>query len=442
MAGALPELDFAGAFDPIANQANLLKVQALQQTQPGMIAATNAENQQRAALAPLKTAEEGALSPLRIQGAQRENNLGQITYANAAIGGVARRAAAAEPDQAAGIWDEGMRAAADQGVAGAQQYIGHFRPDLAQRVGDIYGTVKPPAAPAGFDPEQTARAVATMAPADRQKSLKNLGMAVSGYDRVRDEDGWNQEIAALRQAGLPVDQVLTPGANWQMNYMSVRPLIDRFRATLPLLQGAVASDTMSAPSAQPKPLYEPNFQYVGIDQNTGKPIYHDPRSNQEAMGANAMGAKPTAGVTTFNFKYQTALQSGMNQQQAMEFANGKRSLSPAQMQDMALSQANRELGNMALAQTLPQDFDADKWVKQKAAENYQLLTNAGGPAGPGMATSAHPAGGTKAGGDGGMSAAERTQSINNARAYIKAHPTLRDKVIARVKAAGLPTEGL
>jgi len=364
MAGAFPELSFVGAFDPIANQSALAKFQAQQQLMPGEIAATQAENQLRVTEAPLKA-----------EALTRQNALENVQYGESMIGAIAKRVAAMDPDQAPQAWDDGMRDLAAKGVAGASQYIGHYRPDLAERVGDIYGTVKPPAAPAGFDPEQAARSVASMTPDQRKSSLKNLTAAVSGYDRVRDEDTWQAEIDQLRQAGMPVDNVLTPGANWQMNYMAVRPLIDRFRASIPMLQAGVSTDTMGAPAAPPKPMYEPQSTYIGVDRDTGKPVYHDVHGGGDTTGNIPIAPKPSSAMSTFMLKQQAWL--GVHPEDdagALEFANGKRNLSPAQMQDMALNQANRELGNLTLNGTAP--ANPDQWVRMKAAENYQMIAGA------------------------------------------------------------------
>jgi len=190
---------------------------------------------------------------------------------------------------------------------------------------------------------------------------------------------------------------------------------------------------MGAPAVSPPPMYEPNYQYVGTEQGTGKPVYHDIHTAQDVTGATPIGPKPSTAMSTFLLKQQAYLQSHPDDQNgALEFANGKRNMSPAQMQESALNQANKELADATLAGAVIPDPDA--WVRQKTAANYALISGAGAPQVSNPKAVTAPAA--------RMSAGERQQSLANAKAFIKAHPELRDKVIARVQEAGLPTQGL
>lgn len=272
-------------------QSALAQYNMLQQTMPGAIAAENARNQAASTLAPLS-----------VQEGTQQNSLSQIDFSGKAIADLVKRVSTLDPDQRAAAWDAGFKQLAEEGVGTASQYIGHYRQDLADRLGSAYGG-QTPNAPSGFDPEATARAISQMPPQDRSKGLKNFTLAVTGYDKVRDEDSWNQEIATLRQAGLPVDDVLTPGANWQMNYMSVRPLIDRFRATIPIMQSAVAGDTMGLPVAASAAPVKLSAGESLVDSVTGRPIVTAPGQNPyEFVGTDrTMGAPGTFNKATGAF---------------------------------------------------------------------------------------------------------------------------------------------
>jgi hypothetical protein len=364
VAGALPELDFAGAFNPIANQSALAQFQQEQTLMPAATAAKQAEY-----------TEQSALAPIRVQAARRENALQNTEFGERAIGAVAKRAQAVDPDQAAQVWDQGMQALADQGVPAASQYVGRYDPKNAERVADVYGATKPQGPPPGFDQEGTERAIAQIPAPQRAKSLENINMVLSGWGRVKDEASWDDEVNAMRNAGIPVDQYLQPGASWQMNYHRAFPAIQRLQATQPLLEAQVTQDQGGVPTAAPKPLYEPQSTYVGTTPE-GKPIYHDIHTGQDVVGNENIIPKASAGLTTFRGKYQAALDLGMPADKALEFANGKRSLDPQQIEQWSLSEANKAWDALNYAGTPPRG-PRDAWVQKTAQENMRAVQAAG-----------------------------------------------------------------
>jgi hypothetical protein len=353
-------------------------------------------NQQMNPLALAAKAQElkqaQALDPLLVTRQQQENtqsgqksDLGAIEVNNQTLAQVAKAAQTADPEDAPNIWDEGMKAAAAKGVTQASQYIGHYRPDLAERVGDAYG------APQGADkaaaatqagamtPDVIDRAVSKLSPQDIAKSLGNMNRAIIGFNRIKDEASWNAEMVALKDAGMDPAQFL-PNLDWNpLNYAAASRLIQKLAPMRDGLERATVRQTAGVPASAIPPAYEPQSQYIGIDQATGRPVYHDIHGQQpDTMGNTPIGPKPSAAMSTFMLKQNAWLQAHPGDSQgALEFANGKRSMDPAQMQAVALSEANKELGDITLAGTTIADPEA--WVRTKAQQNYQLLTSAAAP---------------------------------------------------------------
>lgn len=388
MAGfsAIPALDVNPIGFGAANTAAMLsnanqaqEYQARQQLLPGQIADQQAEY-----------AQKSQLRPLELKGAQQQSDLKSIDYANDTLAQVAKNAQAADPDDAPTVWDEGMKAAAAKGVTQASQYISHYRPDLAERIGDVYGSraggggggkaAATAAGPAG-DPAAIARAVAQLPPEKLQTSLRNLNAAIQGFNRVKDADTWNAELDTLRNSGMAVDQFL-PNQDWNpLNFAAAHSIIQKLTPVRDAMAMRAASMQMGLPAVQPPPQYEPQSTYVGIDRDTGQPVYHDVHGGPDTMGANAIAPKPSAGMATFMLKQSAYLQSHPGDDAgALEFANGKKNLSPAQMMQSATDLANKQLADETLAgATIP---DPDSWVKQKKAEIYKSLSTAEAPAAP------------------------------------------------------------
>lgn len=394
---------------------------------------------------------ENALAPFKVQEAQYQSNesgrkdvLSQQDYENNLVADVARRAKAVDPQQAPQVWDQGMQALADKGIGLAEQYVGHYRPDLADHVystfgGETAGGRKGGAggeaeAVPGFDSEAFTRSIATVPLPLLQKSLGNLNRAIQGFNNVKDAASWQAELQALQESGIPVAQFL-PNTDWTpMNYAAAHRLIQGMTARRDLIADRVAEMGVGLPGETPKPMYEPSYQFLGTDDQ-GRAITMDTRTGQANVGSQMrINPKPSVAMGTFNLKYQAAINQGYTKQQALEFANGKRSMGPAQIQIEALKIANQQLYDETNAGTPP--ANPDQWVRNRTAQIVQELSTAGAPS-----TSA-PAGNGGARPAARMSQADKQTSIANARAALKAHPDKRGVIIQRLKAAGIPTNGL
>src|SRR6202012_4500646 len=359
----------------LGNMTQLQNYQTQQQLLPAQIADTEAQYAQRS-----------QLRPLELQEAKQKSALEGAEFGNQALAQVARDAQAADPEDAPAVWDEGMKRAAAQGVTQADQYIAHYRPDLAERIADVYGgrtegatgaRANAQAGPMG-NPNAVARAVAQMPMPDVKRALGNLNLAISSFNKVKDQASWESEIQTLREAGIAVDNFL-PNLDWNpINFAAASRAIRGLVPMRDAMAQRAAAAAMGAPAVSPPPMYEPNYQYVGTEQGTGKPVYHDIQTAQDVTGATPIGPKPSTAMSTFLLKQQAYLQSHPDDQNgALEFANGKRNMSPAQMQESALNQANKELADATLAGAVIPDPDA--WVRQKTAANYALISGAGAP---------------------------------------------------------------
>lgn len=232
MAGysSLPSLDIdpigIGASHAASMQSTLDAQQMSQQRAqlfPGQLQAQQLEND-----------KASQLNPLEIQSAKNKSALEAMSMANDTLGQVAKDAQAADPEQAPDVWDEGMRAAADKGVAQAKQYIGHYRSDLAEKVSAAYGAGEEGgskrsgggAAPNAPDPAALDLQFAKLPPAQIQKVSSNLNRVIQSFNGVKDKQSWDNEIQSLREAGIPIDQIL-PNADWNpLNYAAAKRLID------------------------------------------------------------------------------------------------------------------------------------------------------------------------------------------------------------------------
>lgn len=233
MAGysALPSLDIdpigIGAAHAASMQSTLDAQQqydARAQLLPGQLEAQKLENDTNSQLAPLQ-----------IQSAKSRSALETMSLANTTLAQVARDAQAADPEDASAIWDEGMKAAADKGVVTAKQYVGHYRADLAEKIGDAYGSEEGgksktsgggAAAANAPDPGSLDMQFAKLPPQQVQKSLSNLNRVIQSFNTVKDKQSWDNEIQSLREAGIPIDQIL-PNTDWNpLNYATAKRLVD------------------------------------------------------------------------------------------------------------------------------------------------------------------------------------------------------------------------
>lgn len=322
-----------------------------------------------------------ALAPLEIEDEKNQSRLKDIATANDTLAQVAKEAQAADPGDAADVWDRGMKAAADSGVGVASQYVGHYRPDLAERVGDIYGgqgangqsssKASAPGAP-GPDPQMLDIQLAKMPPAKVVQGLANMNAAISGFNSVKDQQSWDEEIQRLRTNGAPIDQVL-PNTDWNpLNYATVARFVKSLTPIRDAMDRAVARQQVGlGGQSLTKPLG--TSQYIGSTPDTQMPVYHNATTGEDTVGNVAVGPKPSAAISTFQYKLRAGQAAGMSDQDALSFANGTKALPPERLQAIALTEANKELGDATLAGA--QISNPDAWVRDKAAQNYQLLSS-------------------------------------------------------------------
>lgn len=388
MAGysALPAMDV----DPIGFGARNLAAtaQGLSAMQDYNLKKSLLPDMEAAQRATLQATTEQA--PLEIQSKRiavaeqgQEQQLKTQQYGNQTLAQVAMDARAADPEEAPDVWDEGMKKAAAAGITQASQYIGHYRPDLAQNVSDVYGGPSGTKADRaqgqtiGQDPEQIARAVGSMPVPQLRQAYSNLNKAITSFNGVKDKASWDAEMQDLKEAGIDVAKFLPSTDYNAMNYAAAKRAIDRLVPMRDAMADRVLTLSAGGPEVSAKPLG--TSTYVGVDQRTGKPIYHNSTTGQDTIGDTPIGPKPTAGVATMMYKQQAWLQihPGDNQG-ALDYANGKKNLSPAQMMQSATDLANKRLSDEVLAgATIP---DPDQWVKQETANIYKQLSAATSPA--------------------------------------------------------------
>jgi hypothetical protein len=368
-----------------------------------------------------------ALAPFVVKDAKRQSGLADAAAANQTLAQVAKDAQAADPADAPDIWDRGMQAAAASGNQVASQYVGHYRPDLAERVGDIYG------APAGggagaraasggaaqMDQDAMERAIASMPAPKVVQALGNLNRAITSFNTVKDKESWDAEMQALKDSGIDPSRFL-PSTDWNpMNYAAAARTIKSLVPYRDAMAQRAAISAAGATPPAPKPLG--TSSYIGSQPDTQFPVYHNTTTGEDTVGKVAVGPKPSAAISTFQYKLKLAQGSGMGDQDALAFANGTKSLPPERLQAIALSEANKELGDATLAGAVIPDPDA--WVRDKARQNFQLLSAStvkapgGGGAGGGGSTTPAPAALPPRALDAVKAAAGRPVKFNNGLTY-------------------------
>lgn len=388
----LPAMDI----DPLRKAAEMSRLQAetrgLQQNFDAGILDMDAKRLSNEG-SKLDLAAKTALQPLAIKGAQQQSRLADIASSNEILAQVAREAQAADPADAPDIWDRGMKAAAEQGITTADQYVGHYRSDLAERVGDVYGGQKASRGadkdqpPQAFDAPAVNRALASMPPEKLKSAHANLNRAIEGFNRVKDKETWDAELQQLRDGGIDPSSFL-PSLDWNpLNYAAAAKVVKNLipyrdaMGTRAALIGAGAAPPEAAPQG--------TSSYIGTDKSSGKPIYFNSSTGKETVGAREIGAKPTASVSVFQLKHDMAVENGMSESDALAFANGQKPVPQERLMAMAKDQANREYSNLTFAgEQIP---NPQQWIDKKTQDNFKLLTSAAAP-GPGGAG----AGGRKA----------------------------------------------
>lgn len=340
----------------------------------------------------LQADQATALAPLALKEAQQKSRLQDIATANETLAQVAKDAQAADPADAPDIWDRGMKAAVAQGVANANQYIGHYRPDLAERVGDTYGGQgsgngsKLAAAAAAQDQAGADRAVASMPAGQIQKSVGTFTAVENSWNKFRSNpsataDDLRAQVGFLRQQGIPVDQVFagidfsrSDPASYARNYAMANAAMQKLEASArPIydaMQRRLGPMAIGAPAVAPVPLG--TNQYIGTEPSTQFPVTINTVTGKEGVGNVPVGPKPAAAMSTFLLKQKMFADAGYSPTDALNLANGTKALPPERLQAMALEQANKELGDATLADAIIPN--PDEWMRQKAAENLRVLT--------------------------------------------------------------------
>ena len=196
------------------------------------------------------------------------------------------------------------------------------------------------------------------------------------------QHGWMTPQAAQQR----MNQGLTTGNQAELAYEATAAQTVTEALTT---SGVAAANEAAAKAAHP----EPTSQYIGVDAQ-GRPIYHNIHAapgTPDTTGNLPVNAKPSASAATFEVKKSAYLQVHPNDEQgAIEFANGQRTLAPGEAAIAAQAAASRD---KATAAVTGQPFDE----KAAAAQYYTQFTTAGAagppggaPAGPG-ATPAAPA---------------------------------------------------
>lgn len=361
-------------------------------------------NAQKAqALQPLEVEEAQQAIPLEMKAKQQQSQLATMAYGRNLVADTIQDVKAAEAAgqstaDIANIWDAGMQRAKEAGYDAAGQYIGHYQPGLSERLGDVYG---PQAAQAresaaaqkaaAVDQTQIDRAVSAMPEPQLRKAAANQQLVINGWNRIQTggKAAWDEEMANFKAAGIdPIkDGHLTSLEFTPLNYATAARKIQELQPIFDSMQRRLDLLNTGGPSIQPAPIGQSTL--VGTDPATGRPIYHNPITNQDTVGPYAMGPKPTAATATFQTKYQMALRGGMSAPDALQFANGRKDLPDARLRDMAKNEALRQYGDMVQNGSADNIKDVNGWVDKQTAQNYGILkSSAGGGTGGGGTTAA------------------------------------------------------
>lgn len=300
----------------LQNMSALQTYQNQQALQPDQLAAARAQLQSQTALAPLE-----------VKSAQQKSDLQSIAVQNQTLAQVAQDAEAADPEDAPKVWDAGMKAAASKGMTLAGQYVGHYRTDLADKVAEIYGDPGGPAAaksassmPSNMpDPGQLDVAYSKLPIDQVQKLAINNNKVIQSFNNVKDQDSWNAEIQALKDAGIPVDKVL-PNTDWNpWNFATASRLIQNLVPYRDAAERAVARSTAAIPlpTAPNKTIQVGNriyainpqgteatqlasadkFEYEGPEKTGGTAKVFNPVTGQ--VGAPGAGGAPSGSFLDF-----------------------------------------------------------------------------------------------------------------------------------------------
>lgn len=337
--------------------------------------------QQETELNKFKLQREQAMLPLDIQEAKNKSYLDQQGTNNSLISQVVRDTMAADPDQRASIWDQGMRDAQGKGATAASQYVGRYREDLADNLADYYGgqAAGGPQRRNSVDAKadevrQDAmdRQVAQMPPDQLALSLQKAQKVVNSFNSVHDQASWEQEMAYLKQNGIDPSSILPDTQYSPLNYAAVKRKISQDLA--PYMNSMSRRQSILAIGATP-PAAPPlgKSTYVGMDSN-GRPVYHNPDTNMDTVGQVPItpGSGGKGRMSDFQFRVAAFKRNGMSDNEAIQAAQNSRRVPPERLRAIATQEAGKQLADLSLSgETIP---NAQQWLKSKTDEIYGQLS--------------------------------------------------------------------
>lgn len=397
--------------------------------QAAQITAADQTNQTNAQLNPLRVAAEQEqlgqtmqLDPLRIAAAKRAEQQQDQSFGDQQI---ARAAALTDPNDpnAHETWDASMQALVDKGVAQAGQYVGRYTPAKRDQVVAAYATApQSPLAAAGAmsqggqpvtaaaDASQLDIQFKNMPPAQMQATAAGLDKLKQSLIRVSQSQNpsqtWDQEAQAL---GHP---------DWVGKYSPLQ-LKRIWDSTVPVddyLQARLTREGAGVPAPIVKPeikqagdaLYDIDPQtgkatlaaggkwtLAGTDPSTKEAVYVNTDTGEEKKGAIPLGPKPgtqSTRLSVYQLKQQAYLEAHPNDTQgALDYANGRKNMTPEQIESFAIAQATRDYQAATLGgESIP---DQQAYVGQRAtAISGQLhaAQGSGGAPAPAPASQAPP----------------------------------------------------
>lgn len=368
--------------------------------------ATNAETAIRQAQLP------GVQAQSQIQGNQAQ--MSKLTTGNQLIAAGMSQLDPTDPDFAEKA-DEILQGLTEQGVTNARQWIGHVHTanDLNKIVG-IYGAGSPAAAAAAAQgggsaplPPPSPDMVQQFAqlPPDRlQAAAQKLTTWHQALVAVRNSPDPEKAFnAAVASQGFP-----QYSGTYKQNYDQLLSHVAEMDASA---QAVLQNTGVGLPGAPPATKFENvggvglvgvnpyagggqgaakvvvpepgTWSYAGVNPTTGAPIMLNNKTGEQREGTAPIGAKPTnAGAGgAFNAKREAwlAVHSG-DDQGALDFANGRKQLSPGEAMAAAQSRASAELNALSMAGSPPADPQA--WLRAQTGANYQQIMAAAVPAAP------------------------------------------------------------
>ena len=410
-----------------------------------VIATQNAQSEQQ---------ENAQISPYKVQAAKMQNALDTTTYNDSMIAHAAKTSTG-DPDQ----WDQNFRALDAQGVPGARQWIGRYSPaamDSIERGYDPAGPLARATRPSmesmsGGQGTDYDKLFSQTAPEQIPQIADRTGRAMDLLATVKDAPTWEAAKAQAAKLGIPTQgmgsysplktQMLYQHLLGIHDYLSSRTADQGLGVPAPNVASktqnvgdtlySVNADTPSGVAEATQIAHVPESTFVGTDKASGRPVYHDtrpvPGQPADTMGPYEVNAKGSHD-TTFDSKMKawTTAHPG-DDDGAMAYANGQKQMTPQEITKSALTLATGDYRSAIAAGE--QISDPNAYVEQHRRQYEQDITQKNAP--------------QSAGGNGQQRQQQydQTATLANARMRIK-QGAPRAAVIAKMKAAGLSTQGL